>query len=175
MANSTKVSSSGRAAFSSSLAVIAAVAIAVFTSGVAPLSEFLELSWSLRLVVAWSYVLSLALLAWALREWTGIRWIGHPTLSLVAGVSATSIAAIALAFTLSSSKDQEKKLAEQSNLLNKQLQTMKSIEKNLQTLNESLTTTLSQVARIHEPKYDLSPSIKRPRPGKLGHAAYVEH
>ena len=120
-------SNSDRAAFSSVLALLAAVTIGAFTWG--SISSVSVLHWSMWLVVGWSYAMALALTVWAVRDWVGIHWIGNPTLSMVAGASGSSIAAVALAFTFASAKDQDVKVAEQKQLLEAQLQALGRIEK----------------------------------------------
>ena len=132
MSSTQRTGESDRAWFSSPLAVIAALAIAAFTYGTTPETS---LTWPLKLVIAWSYALSVALLVWAVRDWLGIHWIGNPTLSMVAGASGTAIAAVALAFTLASAQEQDVKLKnqvellrEQNAVLKEQLQTMQRIE-----------------------------------------------
>lgn len=47
---------------------------------------------------------------------------------MVAGASGTAVAAVALAFTLHSSAEQDKKLQEQSRAMAEELETLKRIE-----------------------------------------------
>jgi hypothetical protein len=123
----TSSNGSDRAPFSSVLALLAAVTIGAFTWG--SIGSVSVLHWSMWLVVGWSYAMALALIVWAVRDWLGIHWIGNPTLSMVAGASGSSIAAVALAFTFASAKDQDLKVAEQKQLLEAQLQVLGRIEK----------------------------------------------
>jgi hypothetical protein len=118
---------SDRAPFSSILALIAAGTIGAFTWGVQ--SSMSELHWSMWLVVAWSFAMAAALIIWAVRDWFRIHWIGNPTLSMVAGASGSSLAAVALAFTFAGAKDQDAKLAEHKKILEAQLQVLERIEK----------------------------------------------
>lgn len=115
-----------RATFSSILALVAAATLAAFTWG--SISSVSSLHWSMWLVVGWSYAMSIALAVWALRDWLGIHWIGNPTLSMVAGASGSSIAAVALAFTFASSQDQDAKIAQQKQILESQLRVLERIE-----------------------------------------------
>ena len=115
-----------RAAFSSILALVAALTLCVFTTGAFFIVS--SLHWSMWLVVAWSYAISIALAVWAVRDWCNIHWIGNPTLSMVAGASGSSIAAVALAFTFASSQEQDVKAAQQMKVLDAQLRTLERIE-----------------------------------------------
>lgn len=116
-----------RAAFSSPLAILAAIAIGSFTWG--SIDSVTSLHWSMWLVVGWSYAMAAALAVWALRYWFDIHWIGNPTLSMVASASGSSIAAVALAFTFAGARDQEAKLTEQRQVLQAQLQALERIER----------------------------------------------
>ena len=130
---------SGRAVFSSLFAAAAAIAVALFTFGVTP--KFAELSWALCVVVVWSYALSASLLVWAARDWFHIHWVGNPTLAMVAGASGTALAAVALAFSLNSSVEQDKKLQEQNRVLGEQLEALKRIEAQLTKLQPAAAST----------------------------------
>ena len=117
---------SDRAVFSSALALLGAVTLSAFTT--ASMASVSSLHWSMWLVVGWSYAMALALVVWSVRDWSGIHWIGNPTLSMVASASGTSLAAVALAFALASAKDQDARVAAQNQLLEAQLRVLERIE-----------------------------------------------
>jgi len=127
---------SDRAAFSSLLALVAALTLVAFTT--ASMFALSSGHWSMWLIVGWSYAMALALLVWSMRDWIGIHWIGHDTLSMVAGASGTCLAAVALAFTLALAKGQDDTITAQSHLLEAQLRALERIE---QLLKQSDLTT----------------------------------
>ena len=60
------------------------------------------------------------------------------TLSMIAGASGSAIAAMALAFTFSAARDQDDKLMEQRELMQKQLEVLERIDADLQKVNGTL-------------------------------------
>jgi cell division protein FtsB len=136
---------SDRARFSSAFAFIGAAALAAFTIGLA--WSVSGIHWSIWVVVAWSLLLALGLFLWGLREATGKNWLGNPTLSMVAAVSGTAIAAVALAFAFASDKDQELLQREQLESLKAQVQATRALEAAV----KDLKSTVRESARAASP------------------------
>jgi len=133
------MSENDRAPVSSGFAAIAGLTVAGFVWGVWAAGPPLE-HWSHGLMLVWAAMLAVGLLIWAARPYAGIHWIGNPTLSMVAGVSGGAIAAVALAFTLSSGVEQTRVLKTQAATLEKQLNKMEELRQELKSIRDAVSS-----------------------------------
>lgn len=132
------MSRNDRAPVSSVFAAVAGVTVVAFVWGVWVSGPPLR-HWSHWVMLIWAGMLGVGLLIWAGRALpgrAGIHWIGNPTLSMVAGVSGGAIAAVALAFALSSSVEQTEAIKAQNVALEKQLSKMDDLRHELQLIRE---------------------------------------
>lgn len=130
-----KESSSERAPLSSVFSLISAAALLAFVWGVSNTVATFQ-HWSFKLILVWGAVLAVGFIIWAgqgLPKSLRFHLIGNPTLSMVGGVAGCVIAAVALAFTLNSTLEQDK-------TARGQLEILKRIE-----------TDISQLQRILAP------------------------
>lgn len=138
-----KRSEGDRAILSSVFALVAGVTLIAFVLGVRAGAPPFQ-HWSLTLIFVWALMLGLGLLIWSARALPGrlgIHWIGNPTLGMVGGVSGGAIAAVALAFSLSSDFEQTQVLKQHATVLEKQLEALNEIRSELRQVRESLAVS----------------------------------
>jgi hypothetical protein len=133
----------GRAELSSWFAGLTGLAIGAFVVGM--LTTISTFHWSMWVVTVWAAGVAVALIIWASRDLTGKHLLGHQTLSMVSGASASAIAAVTIAFTFAAGKDQQHMQQEQIKLLQSQIAATRQLEATVLELQASLKAVQSHV------------------------------